>query len=45
VWEAVLVEELEHSLHPLDGRDLSAELNKAHTRVDRINGERVVEAE
>jgi hypothetical protein len=45
VWEAVLVEELEHSLHPPDGRDLSGELNKAHTCVDRINGERVIEAE
>jgi hypothetical protein len=28
VWEVILVEELEHDLHPTDGRDLSAELDK-----------------
>jgi hypothetical protein len=36
VQEAILVEELEHDLHPTDGRELSVELDKARTCVDRI---------
>jgi hypothetical protein len=43
VWEVILVEELEHGLHPLDGRDLSAKLDKVHARAGRINGERTAE--
>jgi hypothetical protein len=45
VWEAILAKELEHGLHPTDGRDWSVELDKARTRVDRIDGERAAEAE
>jgi hypothetical protein len=43
VWEVILVEELEHGLHPLDGRDLSAKLDKVHARAGRINGEHTAE--
>jgi hypothetical protein len=45
VWEAILAEELEHNLHPTNGKDLSTELDKAHARVDRIHSERATEAE
>jgi hypothetical protein len=45
VREAILVEELEHDLHPTDGWELSVELDKARTCVDRIDGERATEAE
>jgi hypothetical protein len=45
VWEAILVEELERGLHPIDGWYLSAELDKAHACVDRIDGEHAAEAE
>jgi thioester reductase-like protein len=45
VWEVILAEELEHDLHPTDGWDLSAELDKAHVRVDRIDGGCATEAE
>jgi hypothetical protein len=33
------VEEQEHGLHPPDGWDLSAELDKINTCMDRIDGE------
>jgi hypothetical protein len=36
VREAILAEELECSLRPSDGQDLSAELKKACARVDMI---------
>jgi hypothetical protein len=36
VHKAILVEELEHGLHPPDGQDPSAELDKVRVRVDRI---------
>jgi hypothetical protein len=36
VRKAILVEELEHGLHPPDGQDPSAELDKVRVRVDRI---------
>jgi hypothetical protein len=39
VQEAILAEELEHSLHPPNGKDLSVELDKAHTCMDMIDGE------
>jgi hypothetical protein len=42
---AILAEELEHGLHPTDGRDLSVELDKARASMDRINGKRAAEAE
>jgi hypothetical protein len=37
-------EEHERGLHPPDGWDLSAELDKTHTRVNRSNGEPTVTA-
>jgi hypothetical protein len=40
VREAILAEELECSLHPPDGRQLSVELDKAYACTDRIDGER-----
>jgi hypothetical protein len=40
----VLTEELECDLHPADGHDLSAELDRIHARMDRTNGECVIEA-
>jgi hypothetical protein len=45
VWEVILAEELERGLHPTYERDLSMELDKAPSRVDRIDCEHVVEAE
>jgi hypothetical protein len=39
VWEVVLIEELEHGLHLSNGRDLSVELDMAHVRVNKIDGE------
>jgi hypothetical protein len=45
VPEAILLEELERDLHPTDGWDLSAELDKARVLVDRVNGERAAKAE
>jgi hypothetical protein len=43
--EAILSKELERSLHPSDGRDLSVAPNKAHTSVNGIDGEHATEAE
>jgi hypothetical protein len=40
----ILAQELECGLHPTDGQNLSAELDKARAHVDRINGKCVVEA-
>jgi hypothetical protein len=45
VREAILAEELERGLHPLDRRDPSVDLDKAHTRVGRVDGERATKAE
>jgi hypothetical protein len=45
VWEAILSMELECDLHPSDGRDLSVALDKAHARVNGIDGECATEAE
>jgi hypothetical protein len=45
VLEVILVEELERSPHPTDGRDLSTELDKAHACVGRIDNEHTTEAE
>jgi hypothetical protein len=45
VWEVILAKELEHGLHPTNGKDLSTKLDKAHARVDRIDSERATEAE
>jgi hypothetical protein len=45
VQEAILVEEMECGLHPPDGQNLSAELDKAHARVNRIDDEHATEAE
>jgi hypothetical protein len=44
VREAILVEEQEHGLCPIDGWDLLLELDMAHMRLDRINDERAAEA-
>jgi hypothetical protein len=44
VREAILVEEQEHVLCPIDGWDLLLELDMAHMRLDRINDERAAEA-
>jgi hypothetical protein len=44
VWEAILLEELERSLHPSEGRDLSAKLDEARTCVNGINSECATEA-
>jgi hypothetical protein len=41
----ILLEELNHGLHPSNGRDLSAELDEACACMNRINGERAAEAE
>jgi hypothetical protein len=41
----ILVVELERGLHPLDGRDLSAELDKARTSVNRMANDRATKAE
>jgi hypothetical protein len=40
----ILVEEQVHSLHPPNGRNLSAELEETHAGVDGIKGERTTEA-
>jgi hypothetical protein len=45
VREAILAEELEHNLHPLDGRGPLAELDKVHVCVDWITDDRATEAE
>jgi hypothetical protein len=44
VQEVILAEELERNLHSPNRQDMSAELDKAPTHADRINGEHVVEA-
>jgi hypothetical protein len=44
VHEAILAEELECDLHSSDGRDLSAELDKARALADGITDERATEA-
>jgi hypothetical protein len=36
VHKAILAVELEHGLHPLDGRDLSAELDKVCVSVNKM---------
>jgi hypothetical protein len=43
VQEVTLAEELEHSLHPTDRWEISVELDKASTHVDKIDGERATE--
>jgi hypothetical protein len=45
VHEVMLVVGLEHGLHPPNGRDLSAELDKAHASVNRMTDDHVAEAE
>jgi hypothetical protein len=45
VREVILAEELEHVPHPIDGRDISAELDKARERADKIDFEHAAEAE
>jgi hypothetical protein len=45
VREEILAEELQRALHPPDGWDMSVDLDKAHTGVDRIDGECAIEAE
>jgi hypothetical protein len=45
VREAILAEELEHVPHPIDGRDISVELDKARERADGIDFEHAAEAE
>jgi hypothetical protein len=45
VREAKLAEEQPCSLHSFDGRDLSMELKKLHTCMDRVEDECVTEAE
>jgi hypothetical protein len=45
VQEAILAEELDHGLHPPDGRHLSTELDKAYVHVVRIDGEHATDAE
>jgi hypothetical protein len=42
--KAMLVEEQACDLHPHNRRDLLAELEEIHARVDEIEGERAVEA-
>jgi hypothetical protein len=44
VQEVILVEELERDLHPINGWDLSVELDNARTRMDKINDEHAAEA-
>jgi hypothetical protein len=43
VWEAILAEELEPGLHPLDGWDLLTELDMARVHMDMIDRERATE--
>jgi hypothetical protein len=45
VQEAILAEEPECNLRRPDRRNLLVELDKAHARMDRIDGERATEAE
>jgi hypothetical protein len=45
VREVILVEELEPVLHPPNGQDLLAKLDKAPARVNRIDVQRTAEAE
>jgi hypothetical protein len=40
----ILAEELESSMHPPDGRYLSAELDMTQVHVDRINSECITKA-
>jgi hypothetical protein len=44
VRKAMLAEEQVRGLHPLDGRDLSAELDRLCVHVDRVEVERATEA-
>jgi hypothetical protein len=39
VQKVILAEEQAHDLHPFDGRDLSAEVEEIHARMDGIKGE------
>jgi hypothetical protein len=43
VWETIKAEELERGMYRTDEPDLSAELDKARVRVDRIDNEHAVE--
>jgi hypothetical protein len=43
VWETIKEEELERGMYRTDEPDLSAELDKARVRVDRIDNEHAVE--
>jgi hypothetical protein len=45
VQEVILAEELECGLHPPNGQDLSAELDKTPVHVNRRDGECTYEAE
>jgi hypothetical protein len=45
VQEMILAKELQCGQHPIDGQDLSTELDKALMHVDRIDGEHAIEAE
>jgi hypothetical protein len=45
VQGVILAEVPEHNLHPADGRDLAAELDRNRARMDRINGKCATEAE
>jgi hypothetical protein len=45
VHEVILAKELERGQRPSDGQDMLAELKKICTHVDRINVDRVAEAE
>jgi hypothetical protein len=45
VREVILTEELEHDLHPMNRRDPSAKLDKAHSCVYSINRKHATEAE
>jgi hypothetical protein len=45
VQEAILEEELEHDLHPPDGRDRLTELDKARVHMDRIDSEHTTKAD
>jgi hypothetical protein len=44
VWEAMLAEEQVHDLHSFDGQDLSAELDKLHVCMVRVEVECTTEA-
>jgi hypothetical protein len=45
VREAILAQEMERDLDPPDGQDMSTELDKAHTFVDRIVEDYATKAE